>query len=88
MSDNTAAHMRKERIERLLHELQYELVRGLSEHEIEEEMHWNYVFPICRSIPGGCVVMQFRMRPMPAYSVPMTFGYETPRLRLVGQNDT
>lgn len=80
-----AAKMRKERIERLLGELQYELVRGLMDGEIEEEMHWRYVLPMSKAIPGGVVTMAFVMRPSPSYAVPTSWGFEPQtRLRLVG----
>lgn len=84
-----AAAMRKERIERLLSELQYELVRGLTEGEIEEEMHWRYVLPMSKAIPGGVVTMAFVMRPAPAYAVPTSWGFESNvRLRLVGDSES
>lgn len=83
-----AAKMRKERITRLLSELEYELVRGLVEGEIEEEMHWRYVLPMSKAIPGGVVTMAFVMRPAPAYAVPTSWGFEPGvRLRLVGERE-
>lgn len=88
MGDNTAATMRKERINRLLHELEYELTRGVMENEIQEEMFWQHIFPISRSIPGGVVAMEFKMRPLPGYLWPLSFEPTKARLRLVGENDT
>lgn len=83
-----AAKIRKERIERLLSELQYELVRGLTDGEIDEEMHWRYVLPMSKAIPGGVVTMAFVMRPAPTYAVPTSWGFEpNVRLRLVGEDD-
>lgn len=83
----TSAERRKERIEHLLDELRYELTRGLMEHEIDEEMNWRYVTPICRSIPNGVVTMAFVMRPAPAYAVPTSWGFAPARPRVIGQND-
>lgn len=88
MANDAAISMRKERIFRLLRELEYELTRGVMENEIEEEMTWQYILPLCRSIPGGIVAMEFRMRPLSRHSVPMTFGMSPPKLRIVGENDT
>lgn len=87
MAETTAATMRKERINRLLSELEYELVRGLSAHEIEEEMHWRQIFPICRSIPNGVVTMEFTMRPRQHWDTIAWGEPAKPRLRLVGEDD-
>lgn len=81
----TSAVMRKERIERLLRELEYELTRGVMESEIEEEMHWQHVLPWSRAIPNGVIAMEFRMRPVTQYSLPLSFGQQPPRLKLVGE---
>lgn len=82
-----AAKRRKERIDVLLEELKYELVRGVMEGEIEEEMHWRYVLPVSKSIPQGVVTMAFIMRPAPGYAVPTSWGFEPqPRLRIVGED--
>lgn len=83
----TAAIMRKERITRLLHELEYELVRGITDNEIEEEMHWRQIFPISRSIPNGVVTIEFTMRPRPHWDTIMWRESAKPRLRLVGESD-
>ena len=41
----TPAQMRKARIERLLSELEYEIVRGVMEREIEPDLHFSKIFP-------------------------------------------
>lgn len=41
-----AADMRLKRIERLIHELEYEIVRGLMEREIEPHMGFQKIIPI------------------------------------------
>jgi hypothetical protein len=73
------ANIRQERIERLLHELRYEVERGMMEREIDETMGFQFVVPISRAIPNGIVLCEFRTRPVPSYYAP----YEEPRLRLV-----
>lgn len=70
--------MRKERIERLLKELEYELKRGVMEDEIDETMVCNFIIPISHSIPKGVVACSFEMRPMPSKDM-----YIGPRLTLV-----
>jgi hypothetical protein len=83
---STKATMRKERIERLLSELEYELVRGVTEAEIEEDMTWRYILPISRTFPNGAVIMEFRMRPVPHHAVPFPFEPQKANLRLVGED--
>lgn len=79
--------MRKERIERLLYELQYEVTRGIMEREIEEDLTFRFMIPTSRAIPGGFVGAEFRTRPYTAYDG-FTFGLrEAPKLRLVGGKD-
>ena len=36
---------RKERVERLLHELKYEITRGIVERDIEEHFHFEWMVP-------------------------------------------
>ncbi|WP_223621187.1 hypothetical protein [Lysobacter sp. ESA13C] len=60
MSDAT---YRKERIERLLHELRYEVERGMMEGEIEETLLFAFIVPIGKSLAGGVVRCEFRTRP-------------------------
>ena len=78
MSD---ANFRLERIEKLLHELQYEVTRGMMEKEIEEQMGFRFYVPISVAIPDGVVLCEFRTRPMPRHS--MSMDDLTPPLRLV-----
>jgi hypothetical protein len=75
------AEYRKERIERLIHELQYEIERGILNHEIEEELHWSHIIPISRAISDGVVLIEFRMRPATRQMAFMRG--EPPRLKLV-----
>ena len=65
MGDST--NFRKERIEKLLHELRYEVERGMLEHDIEEELGFRFYVPISNKIPDGVVFCEFRTRPIPRY---------------------
>ena len=56
---------RQERIERLLHELQYEIERGMMEREIDESLAFRFYVPVSQSIPKGVVFCEFRTRPLP-----------------------
>ena len=62
MSDKS--NVRQERIERLLHELRYEVERGMLEREISEEIGFRFYVPISNSIPDGVVFCEFRTRPI------------------------
>lgn len=77
MSEN----YRKERIERLLKELEYEVIRGIMDGEIEEEMGFRFFVPISRKIPDGVVACEFRTRPAPRQIA--VFDGEPPRLKVV-----
>lgn len=61
MTDNP----RFDRIQRLLHELRYEITRGMMENEIEEELFYSFVVQRSRHIPDGIVMAEFRCRPAP-----------------------
>lgn len=79
MSDPT--NFRRERIEKLLYELRYEVERGMMEREIDEEMGFRFYVPISNAIPGGVVFCEFRTRPIPRHE--MHPDYLEPRLKLV-----
>jgi len=70
----------QERIERLLHELEYEVTRGMMENEIDEHMGFRFYVPISRKIPDGVVFCEFRTRPILRYC--MTHD-DQPRLKVV-----
>lgn len=79
MADTT--NFRMERIEKLLHELRYEVERGMVEADIDETIGFEFVVPISKAIPNGVVHCQFRTRPVPRHSIgPLSCE---PRLRLV-----
>lgn len=76
---------RRERIERLLNELRYEVERGIMENEIDEEIGFRFIVPISRKIPDGAVQCEFRTQPVPARQA---FTDGPPRLRIVsGERD-
>lgn len=76
------ADMRRERIERLLRELEYEITRGVMEREIEPEMGWSKIMP---GGPTGEVVAEFRVRPLAPGQWHMN-DHRPPRLRVVGDD--
>lgn len=77
-------NFRMERIERLLDELRYEVERGLSQREIDENIVYRFVFPISHSIPDGAVFCEFRTRPVPYYYMtPDDVVLDNPRLKIV-----
>lgn len=59
----TDARMRVDRIDRLLRELRYEIERGIMDNEISEQMSYDFVIPMSRTMSNGCVVFQFRLFP-------------------------
>jgi len=79
MADPT--NFRRERIEKLLHELRYEVERGLLEQDIDETVGFSFIVPMSRAIPDGVVHCEFRTRPIPrGWADPRLLQ---PRLRLV-----
>ena len=79
MTDKT--NFRRERIEKLLHELRYEVERGMLEKDIDETIGFRFYVPICRAIPDGVVFCEFRTRPMPRHQ--MNLDDMGPRLKLI-----
>lgn len=79
MTDTT--NFRQERVEKLLHELRYEIERGMMEGEIDEELGMRWYVPISKAIPDGVVFCEFRTRPLPRHL--MNPDDLQPRLRLV-----
>ena len=60
---------RRERIERLLEELRYEVERGMMQGEIDETISYEFIVPISKSIPHGVVYCCFRTRPQLHYPI-------------------
>jgi hypothetical protein len=82
MTDTT--NFRKERIEKLLHELRYEVERGMLEGDIDETVGFRFYVPLSKAIPDGVVFCEFRTRPVPRYY--MHPDDLQPRLKLVKSN--
>ncbi len=72
---------RRERIERLLKELEYEVTRGMTEGEIDETLGFRFYVPISKAIPEGVVFCQFETRPIHRHN--MRIGDMAPRLKIV-----
>lgn len=79
MSDPTG--FRRERIEKLLHELRYEVERGMLEGDIDETLGFRFYVPLSKNIPDGVVLCEFRTRPILRHH--MGLDDLQPRLRLV-----
>lgn len=62
------SNFRRDRIEKLLHELEYEVTRGILEADIDEEMGFKFYVTMSRKKPGGVVLCEFRTLPIPAHS--------------------
>lgn len=73
---------RQERIEKLLHELEYEVTRGMMEREIAEELFFRFFVPSSSKIPNGVVWCEFKTRPTFRENMPMEHDFQ-PRLRVV-----
>ena len=75
------SNVRRERVERLLNELRYEVERGMMEREIDETMVFRFYVPISNRIPDGVVFCEFRTQPIPRYQ--MGIDEFIPRLKIV-----
>ena len=80
MADPT--NFRQERIEKLLHELRYEIERGMMQNEIDETLGFQFIVPVSRNINDGVVFCEFRTRPMHR-GVALGQGYHEPRLKVI-----
>lgn len=74
--------LRQERIEKLLHELRYEIEVGMMQGEIDETLGFHFIVPISKKIPDGVVVCRFETRPAHRQNA-FGIGMEEPRLRIV-----
>lgn len=79
MSDTT--NFRKERVEKLLYELQYEVTRGIMEGDLDEHMGFRFIIGVSKEIKDGVVACEFRTRPVPRYHV--SPDDLQPRLRVI-----
>jgi hypothetical protein len=81
----TAPNYRKERIERLLKELEYKITLGIMQHEIEEEIAFRFYVPRPSATPLKYVVAEFRTRPASSYETSFYQDTPVPVLRVVGE---
>lgn len=79
------ADYRKERIERLLYELQHEVTRGIMEQEIDEHITHRFVVPVSpQTYPTkGVVFCEFHTRPLEHYGMAPLPDPAGPRLKVV-----
>ena len=80
--ESDATNFRRDRIEKLLYELQYEISRGIIEREIDETLVFQFYVPNSVNIPRGVVFCEFRSRPTTGYGL-SALG---PRLHLVASS--
>jgi hypothetical protein len=81
MRNAVMSDFRKERIEKLLTELRYEVERGVMQGEIDETITFRFYVPLSRTIPDGVVFCRFETRPTHRCYV---FGEDLqPRLKVV-----
>lgn len=71
---------RLERIERLLEDLKYEIIRGMMEGEVDETLTFQFHVPVSKRIKDGVVSCEFRSRPVHRANM----NHEiTPKLRVI-----
>lgn len=71
---------RQERIDRLLHELRYEVERGMMEGEVDEHLSFRFLVPTSKTFSRGVVDCRFETRPV---QHAIFLGIEEPRLKVV-----
>jgi hypothetical protein len=76
-------NFRKERIEKLLNELRYEVQRGIIERDIDETLSFEFIVQISHAIPEGVVRCSFRTRPMHRHDMLWNNAEFEPRLKVV-----
>lgn len=57
----SGSNIRLERIQRLIKELEYEITRGVMEHEIEPDLHYSFMLP---GGPTGRVAIELHVYPV------------------------
>lgn len=73
---------RAERIEKMLHELRYEIEVGMMQGDIGETLSFNFIVPVSKTMPEGVVMCRFETRPMHRQNA-FGIGMEEPRLKVV-----
>ena len=74
---------RKERIEKMLRELRYEVEVGMLQGDIDESIGFEFFVPTSKAIKNGVVHCSFRTRPMHRQDAFGHFGMDEPRLKLI-----
>ena len=74
--------IRKERIEKMLHELRYEIEIGMMQGDIDETIGFQFIVPTSKNIPNGVVFCEFRTRPMHRQNATY-LGCDEPRMKLI-----
>lgn len=75
---------RKDRIERLLQEVRYEVERGVLGREIPETLGFEFVIPVSKEGDDWCVQFVVRMKPMPRWQI----ASDTRKLKLISGDQT
>lgn len=83
MMSDEKLNFRMERIQKLLHELRYEVERGMMENEVDETIHYQFFVPISRTFSDGVVQCRFETRPIQRQHLPWNGGEFEPRLKVV-----
>lgn len=74
---------RQDRIERLLKELEFEVVRAMLEGEIDETLSFRFYVPRSKAIPDGIVSCEFRTRPVLCWQIHPDDMVTRPELKIV-----
>ncbi len=79
----TEENYRLKRIERLLNELRYEVVRGMMEGGISEWLSFKFFVPTSKEVKNGMVKCEFKTEPFDARFLSSAEHHEFPKLRLI-----
>jgi len=74
---------RQERIERLLKELEHEVVRGMMQGEISEWLTFTFFVPVSKEIEKGVVKCEFKTQPFGELLWSRQALYEVPKLKVI-----
>lgn len=77
-----------ERIEKLLKELEIEVTIGMLHKGVDENLRFQFIVPVSKSIKNGVVLCQFSARPIHRDSSIGQSIIDAPRLRVVDSNQS
>ena len=60
---------RKERIEKMLQELRYEIEVGMMQGDIGEWLTFEFTVPVSKTFKGGVVMCSFKSQPRPWFYI-------------------